>query len=147
MIATNIQNVEKGLRMHRRCRGCAAFGGIPLPVDGRWGERGWTGQWRLTWIIRHPNHRHHWRSIAVPSADAHIAEEYTDRRAKLRMREYVDQRIQSDDGLGEKCWDGDSQGRQSHPAVIVDWAELADKTDDGIRRPGRNIEQGQRQND
>ena len=63
------------------------------------------------------------------------------------MRESVDQWVQSDDRLGEKCWDGDRQRRQSHLTVIIDWAELADETDDGVRRPGRNIEQGQRQND
>ena len=70
---------------------------------------------------------------------AKSVEEFADGQAELSLRESVDQRIENEGRLGEKCWYGCSQGRQPHPSVSIQRAELADETDDGVRCPGRYI--------
>ena len=87
--------------------------------------------WRVAIAVSSSSwpHGHHRRSF--PCADAHVAENSKDIRAELRMRESVD---------------GRRQGRlPQHLTVNVDWAELADEADDGVRRPGRQKKQGLRQ--
>ena len=89
------------------------------------------------------------RSISPTSAAyVKLAENFAERWAELRLVESVNQRIENNGRLGKKSRDGCRQGRLPlHLAVTVEWAELTDESDNDVRRPGCQTEQGQRQND
>ena len=88
------------------------------------------------------------RPVVAALNETVLLQDLPDGRAELRMRETVEQRIENDSRFGQEGRDRSGQGRELETAFLfVDRTELADETDDGVRCPGREAEDGQRQKD
>ena len=109
-------------------------------------------------LIRSPRHEQHRRCVVIGSAagpagvvaavEAVLINDCTDGRSELRVGEPVDDWVEDDGRLCQESRDGGGERRQVELLfAFAERSELSDEADDGVGRPGREAEKGQREDD
>ena len=109
-------------------------------------------------LIRSPRHEQHRRCVVIGSAagpagvvaavEAVLINDCTDGRSELRVGEPVDDWVEDDGRLCQESRDGGGERRQVELLfAFAERPELSDEADDGVGRPGREAEKGQREDD
>ena len=84
----------------------------------------------------------------VAAVDAVLIQNCTDGRSELRVGEPVDDWVEDDGRLCQESRDGGGERRQVELLfAFAERPELSDEADDGVGRPGREAEKGQREDD